>query len=774
LSTLAPPSNDAVRGIVVLDSPVAAPSVLESRALLGAYTLAIFTSALLLFMVQPMFSKMVLPLLGGTPAVWNTCMLFFQTALLAGYLYAHLSTRWLGIRRQAVLHLVILAAALLTLPITISERWASPSAAYPTLWLLALLTASLGLPFFILSSSGPLFQKWFSYTGHREAHNPYFLYAASNLGSMLALLSYPVLVEPRLRLAEQTWLWTVGFGVLLALAAVCAGLLWRGHRLHAAAGAGGGAAVERGAETTAHAQEGITGRRRLRWVLLAFAASSLLLGVTTYITTDIAAVPLLWVIPLALYLLTFILVFARRQLFPHWLAVRVQPFLVIPLVLLLFWGVKAGATPLFLLHLAAFFVTVLVCHGELARDRPPVRYLTEFYLLISVGGALGGVFNTLVAPHLFDTIAEYPLILVLACLLRPALAPEPHTRQQRRLDLLLPAAIGVAAGAAVFGQARELFSTSLTVLLVVSIPLALLCLSFNERPLRFGLGLGALLLVGLGLRPGLDEVIFRDRTFFGTHAVAVREGGSVHALMHGTTLHGTQLRDPSRRLEITTYYHREGPVGQIFAVLHGRAPSNRVGVVGLGTGSIACYGRDGEAWTYFEIDPVVERIARDPRYFTFLRDCAPEVDVVLGDARLTLGHQPQGEFDLLIIDAFSSDAIPLHLLTREAVALYLEKLAPGGVLAFHVSNRHLDLEPVLASLQHSLGVTALYTRHNPERSDTGGPVVASPSAWSVFARSSGDLGELLADGKWRAPAAKFGFRVWTDDFANILSIYKWR
>jgi hypothetical protein len=689
--------------------PAPAPGRLEARALLGVYTLAIFTGAFLLFLVQPMFSKMVLPLLGGTPAVWNTCLLFFQTALLAGYLYAHLSARWLRPGRQAALHLLVLAAALLTLPITIGDRWATPGTTHPTLWLLALLTASLGLPFFVLSGSGPLLQKWFSHSRHPDAQNPYFLYAASNLGSMVALLSYPVLVEPRLRLGEQSRLWTLGFALLLALTVLCAGLLWRGRD-----GASVGVADVVGAAGGAGAAESaITIRRRVRWVLLAFAASSLLLGVTTYITTDIAAVPLLWAIPLALYLLTFVLVFARRQLVPHRLAVRAQPWLVVPAVLLMVWGVRTAATPTFLLHLAAFFVTALVCHGELARDRPPARRLTEFYLLLSLGGALGGAFNTLAAPQLFHSIAEYPLVLALACV------------------------------------------------------------AFREQPVRFGLGLGALLAVGLALRPGPDEVLFRDRTFFGTHRVVVRDGGAVHALMHGTTLHGTQRQEPARRLEITTYYHREGPLGQIFEVLRSRTPAGRVGVVGLGTGSMACYGTAGEAWTFFEIDPVVERIAREPHLFTFLRDCAPEVDVVLGDARLTLARRPPGEFDLLVIDAFNSDAIPVHLLTRESLALYLDRLAPGGLLALHVTNRHLELEPVLAGLQWSLGAAALYTWQRPRPNDEGASS-ASAAMWGVFAREPEDLGELAADPRWRAPVLEAGVRVWTDDFANLLAVFRWR
>jgi hypothetical protein len=744
--------------------PVVAPLAAgPARLRVGAYTLAIFTSAFLLFLVQPMFSKMVLPLLGGTPAVWNTCMLFFQTVLLAGYLYAHLSTRWLRAGHQVVLHLGVLALAALTLPIRVADGWTTPSGEYPTLWLLALLLVSLGAPFFVLSSSGPLFQKWFSGTRHPDAGNPYFLYAASNLGSMIALLGYPLLVEPQLRVAEQSRAWTYGFWVLLVMTAACAAM-WRAapraaaHTVPAAPGA-------------ADPTETLAPARRARWILLAFAPSSLLLGVTTYITTDIAAVPLLWVIPLALYLLTFILVFARRQWVPHPVAVRVQPFLVIPLVILMFWGLQVGNSAVFALHLAAFFVTVLVCHGELARDRPPVRHLTEFYLLISVGGALGGVFNTLVAPHLFDTIAEYPLVLALACLLRPGLFG--GGRRAARADLVLPLALGAGAAAVMLGRARDLLPDTTATVLVASVAFALVCLSFNERPLRFGLGLGALLLAGFGLRGNVESLVLAERTFFGTHRVAVRDGGAHHVLMHGTTVHGAQFRDPARGTIPTSYYHAGGPVGQIFTSFRERVGSGHIGVVGLGTGAIACHGIGGERWSYFEIDPTVVEIARDPRFFTFLRDCPPAVDVVLGDARLTLAGQPDGALDLLLVDAFSSDAIPVHLLTREAIALYFRKLAPSGVLALHVSNRHLTLEPVLARLQHALGLDALIT-HQDASEEERADALANASIWAVFARSPAHLGALRDDPRWRPPVTRGGVGVWTDDFADVLRVYRWR
>jgi hypothetical protein len=753
--------------------PAVAPSLAyavdgrRARTLLAVYTAAIFTSAFLLFLVQPMFSKQVLPLLGGTPAVWNTCMLFFQSTLLAGYLYAHLVTRWLPGRRQVGLHLAVLALAALTLPIGVAGGWTSPSPGYPTLWLLGLLAVSIGAPFFVLSSSGPLLQKWFSGTAHPDARNPYFLYAASNLGSMIALLGYPLLVEPRWGVAEQARAWGHGFWLLVALSAACA-WLWR-----AGAGAAADAPTWSAAADPAPGAEPLTAARRARWVLLAFAPSSLLLGVTTYITTDVAAVPLLWVIPLALYLLTFIVAFARRPPVPHAAALRLQPFLVIPLVILMFWGMRVGMTAMFGLNLAAFFVTALVCHGELARDRPAVLHLTEFYLLLALGGALGGAFNVLVAPHLFTSIAEYPLVLVLACLLRPRPRPAGGERGRSLRDVGFPLALGAAAAGVTLLRTAAVVGDVRLVLLPASIALAVSLLAFADRPVRFGLGLGAVLLAAAMLPAETGAVLHAERTFFGTHRVAAKDGGAHHVLIHGTTVHGAQFRDPARSRVVTSYYHAAGPLGQLFDHLRERGRTGRVAVVGLGTGAMACHGRAGERWTFFEIDPAVVRIARDPRFFTFLRDCPPGVDVVLGDARLTLAGQPAGAFDLLVVDAFSSDAIPAHLLTREALTLYLERLAPGGVLALHLSNRHLDLEPVVARLQHALGADALITRQSPDE-DQRRDALAAGSIWAVLAADAGRVQGLAGDPRWRAPFARPGVGLWTDDFIHLLRVYRGR
>ena len=744
----------------------------SSRFLLGLFASATFASALLLFLVQPMFAKQVLPLLGGTSAVWNTSMLFFQAMLLAGYLYAHLSTRWLGVRRQARVHLVLAACSLLALPIGASRGWSPPVEISPVPWLLLLLAVSIGFPFFVLSSSSPLLQKWFSETGHQDASNPYFLYAASNLGSFAALLGYPLLVEPALRLTQQNWVWSIGYGCLVALLGGCALLLVRRRSPAVALNAGVDPVAPHAypSETPV-----VSNARRGFWVLLSFAPSSLLLGVTQYLTTDIAAIPLLWILPLALYLLTFVIVFARHPVLRHEAVVRLQPRVVVPLVVLMAWGFAKPIWVFFPLHLAVFFITALVCHGELAKRRPPVSHLTEFYLWVSVGGVLGGVFNVLVAPAVFDTVLEYPLALALACALRPRLVPD-HPRE-RRLDLVLPAVLGLMLVSLLFGWGGHPLALEkpavAIVVAVVSVVVARLCLRFSSRPVRFGLAIGVVLLVGAqaeALRNGYFHV---ERTFFGVHRVKRDAEQGYQMLVHGTTLHGGQSLAPHRRLEPLTYYGTDGPLGQVFAALEPPPGRRRVAVVGLGTGTIACYGAPGEQWRYYEIDPAVERIARDPRYFTYLRDCPPSVEVVLGDARQSLMDAPDQQYDLIVLDAFSSDAIPVHLLTREALALYLAKLAPGGLLAFHISNLHLDLEPVLAKLAADAGPTA---RIRPDVAVTAerSAALKSPSTWVVLARREADLRSLVNDPRWRSLTRAEEARIWTDNYSDILSVLRGR
>lgn len=741
--------------------------------LLIVYGLTIFVSATLLFLVQPLFARMALPLLGGAPAVWNTAQVFYQAALLLGYGYAHLTTRWLGVRRQAALHLALLSLPLLVLPIGIPAGWTPPRDGNPSLWLLTVLSVAVGLPFFVVSTSSPLLQKWFSGTGHRAAADPYFLYAASNVGSMLALLSYPLLVEPNLGLLDQSWLWALGYGLLLLLMAACAVGLWRAPR-------GVTAPDQRPAATVAQPASGLTARRRLRWVLLSFVPSSLMLSVTTYLSTDIAAIPLLWVIPLALYLLTFILVFATRPPLPHWLMVRTLPFALLPLVIVLAARATQPISLLTALHLVTFFVAAMVCHGEIARDRPSTQHLTEFYLWMSVGGMLGGVFNALLAPQLFTGIVEYPLMLVLACLLLPrgaAAGPETSAapvvapaRRSQMLDLGLP--VGLSALCALLvavGEAGGLPAGPASTGLMFGLP-ALLCFSFSRRPVRFGLGIGAILLVSAFTSGVSGQVLYAERSFFGVHRVTLDPGGQYHLLLHGSTLHGKQSLDATRRREPLTYYYPSGPLGQLFNALKSGPARPAVGVVGLGSGALACYSTPGQRWTFYEIDPAVERIARDRRYFHFLSDCTPDAEVVLGDARLSLAEAASQQYDLLVLDAYSSDSIPMHLMTREALQLYVAKLAPRGLLLFHISNRHLDLEPVLGNLAADAGLVGL-TQDDATLTQAEEALGKQASQWVVLARQPEDLAALSSDSRWQ-PLRRDTGALWTDQFSSIVGVLR--
>jgi hypothetical protein len=747
---------------------------------------------------------MVLPRLGGTPAVWNTCMVFFQAVLLAGYAYAHGISLRLGRRLQLILHLALLLLPFLVLPIVLSETALPPETGNPIPWLLGLLTVTVGLPFFMVSTNGPLLQQWFAGTGHPAAKDPYFLYGASNLGSMLALLAYPVLIEPTLPLAGQTDLWRLGYGLLVLLMAGCAVASWRGKQIEDRGSRiedRGSRIEDRGSRIEDRGKKEMKGARpkggspsildprssildprssiltqRLRWVALAFVPSSLMLSVTTYLTTDIAAVPLLWVIPLALYLLTFILVFARKPLLPHAALVRIQPLAILLLTLVMLSEATAleglPVWPLLALHLTGFFIVAMVCHGELVRSRPPAERLTEFYLWLAVGGVLGGLFNSLLAPLVFPTVTEYPLVLVLACLLRPAIGPLDDNRVARRLDLVLPVGLGLLTLALVLlGQAYGITSQQVRIGLMFGLP-AVLCYTFMQRPIRFGLGIAALFLASICYHGVHGTLVYRQRSFFGVHRVT--EQDNARLLVHGNTIHGRQSLDPARRREPLAYFHRTGPIGQVFATFSGSDAKRHVAIVGLGAGSLAAYAESGLAFkqefTYYEIDPAVIGIAQN--YFTFLSDSAAEIKIVPGDARLTLAHAPAYHYGLLIMDAFSSDAIPLHLLTKQALAMYLEKLADDGVLAFHISNRYLDLEPVLGDLAKDAKLVCL-ARHDLEISDEEKAEGKAPSIWLVMARHREDLHGLARAGGWRTVQGRGG-RVWTDDYSNLISVFQWK
>jgi spermidine synthase len=638
-----------------------------------------------------------------------------------------------------------------------------PSPDHPIIWLLALLLVALGPPFFVLSATAPLVQTWFLRSGHPMARDPYFLYVASNSGSLAALLAYPILVEPNLRLPDQSHLWTFGYLVLMLLLTVCIAAVWRVSTTSGPEVAATLHYRERGDRSPGHAHSPLG--LRIRWMFLAFIPSSLMLGLTTYITTNVAPMPLLWTVPLALYLSTFVVAFARDIWLSSSFVNRLVPIVVLPVAVTLALGPRGRLWLLVPLHLLAFFVTSLACHRELAQLRPAPSRLTEFYLFVSVGGVLGGLFNALVAPTVFTGVVEYPLVLVLACFVRRSPAPT-------RLDLSLAFAICIAVSGSIWLAHASAGGTAVPLLLMIGLPV-LLCFAVRNRPLPFGLGVGTLLITTTALVSSEHHILYRNRSFFGVLQIIDDESKGVRILANGTTNHGSQSLDPARQLEPLAYFYRTGPIGQVFAALSEVRPVSPVAVIGLGTGSLACYGQSGQEFMFYEIDPAVVRIARDARYFTFLQMCPPDVHVVVGDARLSLATTPNGHYGLIVLDAFTSDAIPSHLITRQALRLYMQKLAQAGLLAVHISNNHLDIEPVLANLAHDTGLVGLAQqdlRVTPVEARAG----KTASHWVVLARRSYALHALQNDARWHTLAPRADRAVWTDDFSNILSIIKWR
>jgi hypothetical protein len=738
---------------------------LKSRSLLLllVFTGAVFTSALLLFAVQPMFTRMVLPRLGGSPSVWSVAMVFFQSMLLAGYAYAHVLMRPKRRVLAVVVHFVLLMTAGLMLPLSIATGWGDPPATGAAFWLLGLFAASIGLPFFALSANNPLLQAWFARTDHPDANDPYFLYAASNIGSFLALVSYPVLWEPALSLQAQNRLWSGGFWLLAALIAGCGYLLLRSPQDNDAG------------VTAARATPAPDWRALVRWMFLAAVPSGLLVAVTAHISTDIAAVPLLWVIPLSIYLLTWVLVFQSKPLLPHKWLLLLQPFALAALVVLFRFSSDESLPLMLSGHLLAFFIIAMASHGELARLRPPADHLTVFYLSLSAGGMIGGLFAGLIAPYTFSWIAEYPVLLALAALCLPPAAANWDTRE--RLSWIV--ALIAAAAVILPGLLGWIPSDTMTApISVIIITIAVATVLLTRKRLKIALAIGvALAMVRLyPVDQGRSESV---RSFFGVHKIYETLDGQYRVLLHGTTIHGAQkLKEgdgtPARgRPEPLTYYHRESPLAAaIDAIRKRKAGPLRVAVVGLGAGSLACYVEPGESWRFFEIDPSVIEIARDPRRFAYVHACAPDLPIVLGDARLTLAHEPDRHYDLMIIDAYSSDSIPIHLATREAMAIYKAKIADDGVVVMHLSNRHLELTSVVAGIAAANGLRT-WVIDDGKEDDKDDDAYIFTSTVTISAVERGHIGQLAEDEDWQLTEPDETQRVWTDDYSNIVGAL-WR
>lgn len=750
-------------------APAGGPRVAASGRLgFAVFTLTTFLSALLLFSIQPLFAKMVLPLLGGTPSVWAVALLFFQGALLAGYGYAHLLMRHLPAAKTGLVHLGVCLAAFLFLPIALPAGWTEPPPGDAYLWQLGLFAAAIGLPFVAVSANAPLLQAWFARTGHQESKDPYFLYAASNLGSLLALLSFPFLLEPVFGLKMLSTLWTAGFVALVAALALCAWLVRQGD------GSGRGLASTAVRGRAAGAPDAPGWQERLEWVGLALVPSALLTAFTTHIATDVASAPLIWVMPLALYLLSFVIVFRERALVPPRLLLIFQLAAVI-LALLQLAQTRHETWPLTAsLGVAAFFTSALVAHRTLYDARPAASYLTEFYVYMSLGGVLGGLFAALIAPHLFSEVFEYPLLLAATIACRPGALKLDIRNREEMLKLWLIVATGglVLYWVPWIARTLDLGFRGWGETPVIVLAFAAAILAFWSYPVR-QLAVAMLMFLAVVLLPSGVHRGQAQRSYFGVYRVTLSDDGKFNVLQHGTTLHGAQRIRDERGRPVTsptpvTYYHPHSPMAAAIRVtgmiLANKGSNGRYGVIGLGAGSLACHSASGETWRFFEIDPVVVGIAKST-HFTYLANCQPKADIVLGDARLTFAKEKDESFDLLIVDAFSSDAVPMHLLTKEALELYGSKLKPQGIGVLHISNRYLDLESVLgATFPATRGLKALVIED--QTGDQGYAVTGSTVV--VFGKDDAAVDIFRA-----APGARnlptTTLKPWTDDASDVLA-----
>ena len=720
------------------------------------YGLVVFAAAWLVFWIQPLAVRGVLPVLGGSPAVWITAMVFFQAALLAGYAFAHFLVHRVSPTKQIALLGALWVGVALTAPAGELRLVGDvPGDLPPVLWLLGTLAGALGLAFVAASSLTPLVQAWLARAGTGPASvDPYVLYAASNAGSAGALLAYPFLLEPLLGLDLQAWLWSA---ILLGLAPLLI-VLW--------------VALPRGGTPVAAPapSSDLSARAALpvvRILALTAVPSALLLAVTRYLTTDVASVPLLWIVPLALYLGTFVHAFARRQLVPQRVLARLLPLALIFLAIV--YPMSRTIFAFGLVHLIVFALSALYCHGALARLRPPAADLTRFYLLVSTGGLIGGLLVALVAPVVFVDVYEHPIVLALVAALVPA-----ASFGLRRVHLIVVAValVLVVAGLSVVVADLDGLGEDAPLLTIGGLALAVLfapaLLVLRARPLLLAGALLAVFLAPAAISSQTDVHVVRERSFFGVYRIAEADG--VRSFYHGTTLHGAEWPRADGSIESrTTYYGIGTPYDELLSALTRRPSPVVIGMVGLGTGSLACYARPGDEVRIYEIDPVVLRLARE--HFAALANCAPHATIAVGDARLLLDRE-QATFDVLALDAFTSDAIPIHLLTEEAFRIYLRVLAPDGVIAVHISNRHLDLEPVLAALAERAGLAARIKRHTaPENAKP--PQPSKSSNVVVLARDESTLRALDLDAGWTALGSPDRARVWTDDYASIVALLRW-
>ncbi|MFA5898270.1 MAG: fused MFS/spermidine synthase [Hyphomicrobium sp.] len=761
--------GDAIGGGASRDE--VAPALRHATAVLAVFAATTFLSAFLLFAIQPIFAKMVLPVLGGSSSVWAVALLFFQAALLVGYTYAHLLNARVPIASAGFVHIALALLALAVLPIGLPHTWNEPPPGDPYLWQLGLFTVAVGLPFVAVAANAPLLQAWFARSGHPHAKDPYFLYGASNLGSLLALLGYPFLFEPAFGLTTLSLYWAALYGVLVLAIGACFMVVRRRVAAMPAVGF---------VETDDSASP--TWDERIGWCGLALVPAALLTAFTTHIATDIASAPLLWVLPLAIYLLTFVLAFQTRMPLPMWLLLPAQLAAVIFALLELSqvkhdkWALTSAA------GVAVFFLAALVAHRTLFLDRPRARYLTQFYLCMSFGGVLGGLFAALIAPRIFSEVFEYPLLIALSLACRPGVFATKTSTRQELSWIFGIVAVGLLLLwlgpilAAKSGWTFDDWGTTPAITLIFALA-AVALWGYGARQLTAAL----MMFAAVAMLPSSVKRGQAQRSYYGVYRVSQSELGTYNVLTHGTTLHGAQrIRDdwgnPISDVTPGTYYYPNSPMAQsvkiVQARLDGAGELGRFGVVGLGAGSLACYSRKHESWRFFEIDPVVVDIAAKSNYFTFLANCQPKLDVAIGDARLTLTKEPDKSFDLIIVDAFTSDAIPVHLTTAEALQLYARKLTDHGIAVLHISNRYIDLDSVLgATLPLVPELKGLIVSDDKAE----GSYAENSSTIAVFAKNETDLDPF----RTLEGAQDFhngGLSAWTDDASDILGPFlsQWR
>jgi hypothetical protein len=729
------------------------------------FILTLFCSAGLLFLVQPMFGRMAMPILGGAPAVWNVAMMFFQTTLLAGYFYAHLLNK-LPFRTQVVIHSGLLATALLALPIHLEASTLVPDSETPTLWLLGLMITTIGLPFFAISAQAPLMQRWFSRSNDRQAQDPYFLYSASNIGSVLGLLAYPAIMEPFFSVDTQASVWSIGFLLVLLL------VLVSGFSILGIQKSTFPAVTEKPIS--------IKIRTQLHWIVLAAVPSGLLLSVTNNITTDIAAMPLMWAPPLLAYLMSFVVAFAP----PRWLSFetirRFAPFFVIGLSLTgAITGILGIGGTVFL-QVFFFFGVALACHATLVATRPDAQGLTQFYLLMSFGGAVGGAMVALLAPLLFNWIFEYPILIAVSALL---LAVPEKTVSEIRLKRIIDGnhnaivwdivfvimAIGIAASA--FANDNGSYVTYT----ISTAGLFILCFIARKRHLRFAAVITVCSIVFGGFVKSslsLDTKLLA-RSFFGVYRVG-DDNNQMRLIVHGTTVHGAQSKLAAYKNEPQSYYLPESGIGLVMQTIE----RGNIGVVGLGSGALACYAKTEQNWSFYEIDPLVAEIAKNKSYFTYLSDCTPKAKIKIGDARLQLKSAVNNEYDVLVIDAFSSDSIPLHLITADAFSLYRAKMHKNGILMVHISNKYMDLKPVVGNIAKQQNWQAWSYFYKPPAGKKLKGRNSTPSNWIMLTPNQSVADKQFAQMKngqtgWEKVIPDPAQAVWTDNYANTLSVLTW-